>query len=80
MSLNQKNKKGGEGMAGRPRKPVAINKKHFTREEREQREAEELQVPLTDVEPPDYLSAKQKKEFKWVRLCILLKMKRLIFL
>ena len=50
-------------MAGRPRKPVAINKKHFTREEREQREAEELQVPFTDVEPPEYLSAKQKKEF-----------------
>ena len=50
-------------MAGRPRKPVAINKKHFTKEEREQREAEELQVPFTDVEPPDYLSAKQKKDF-----------------
>lgn len=50
-------------MAGRPRKPVAINKKHFTKAEREQRENEELNVPFTDVAPPDYLTAKQKKEF-----------------
>ncbi len=50
-------------MAGRPRKPVAINKKHFTKAEREQRENEELNVPFTDVKPPDYLTAKQKKEF-----------------
>lgn len=50
-------------MAGRPRKPVAINKKHFTKAEREQRENEELDVPFTDVEPPDYLTAKQKREF-----------------
>jgi P27 family predicted phage terminase small subunit len=51
-------------MAGRPRKPVAINKKHFTKEEREQREAEELQVPFTDVKPPSYLNKDQKKKFK----------------
>ena len=50
-------------MAGRPRKPVAINKKHFTKAEREQRENEELTVPFTDVTPPDYLTAKQKREF-----------------
>lgn len=50
-------------MAGRPRKPVAINKKHFTKAEREQRENEELTVPFADVTPPDYLTAKQKKEF-----------------
>ncbi|MBR3592163.1 MAG: phage terminase small subunit P27 family [Clostridia bacterium] len=50
-------------MAGRPRKPVAINKKHFTKEEKEQREAEELNVPFTDVAPPDYLSAQQKRDF-----------------
>lgn len=51
-------------MAGRPRKPVAINKKHFTIEEREQREAEELQVPFTNVKPPPYLNKNQKKKFK----------------
>lgn len=50
-------------MAGRPRKPVAINKKHFTKAEKEQRENEELNVPFTDVAPPDYLTAKQKRDF-----------------
>lgn len=50
-------------MAGRPRKPLATNKKHFTKAEREQRENEELTVPFTDVEPPDYLTAKQKRDF-----------------
>lgn len=50
-------------MAGRPRKPVAINKKHFSKAEREQRENEELNVPFTDVTPPDYLTAKQKRDF-----------------
>ena len=50
-------------MAGRPRKPVAINKKHFSKEEKEQRQAEELEVPFTDVAPPDYLSAQQKRDF-----------------
>lgn len=50
-------------MAGRPRKPVATNKKHFTKAEREQRENEELTVPFTDVSPPDYLTAKQKQDF-----------------
>lgn len=48
----------------RPRKPLAINKKHFTEEEREQREAEELSVPFTEVEPPDCLSDEQKEEFR----------------
>ena len=50
-------------MAGRPRKPVAINKKHFTKAEKEQRENEELDVPFTDVSPPDYLTAQQKRDF-----------------
>lgn len=50
-------------MAGRPRKPLATNKKHFTKAEREQRENEELDVPFTDVVPPDYLTAKQKRDF-----------------
>lgn len=61
---------------GRPRKPVAINKKHFTKKEREERMEQELDVPYTDVEAPAYLSAKQKKEFdeyagKLVKLQIL---------
>ena len=48
---------------GRPRKPVAINKKHFTKKEREERMEQELKVPFTDVKAPAYLDAKQKKEF-----------------
>lgn len=48
---------------GRPRKPVAINKKHFTKKEREERMEQELDVPFTDVKAPSYLDAKQKKEF-----------------
>ncbi len=47
----------------RPRKPVAINKKHFTKKEREEREQEELKVPFKDVKAPSYLDAKQKREF-----------------
>ena len=54
-------------MAGRPRKPLAINKKHFTKAEIEQREAETLDVPndtpFDNVSPPDYLTAKQKRDF-----------------
>lgn len=54
-------------MAGRPREPIdlikAKGKKHLTKEEYEERKESELQVPFTDVEPPDYLTAKQKKEF-----------------
>lgn len=50
-------------MAGRPRKPVATNKKHFTKAELEQRKNEELTVPFTDVAPPDYLTAQQKRDF-----------------
>ena len=54
-------------MAGRPREPIdlikAKGKKHLTKAEYEGRKNSELQVPFTDVEPPDYLSAKQKKDF-----------------
>lgn len=54
-------------MAGRPREPVdlikAKGKKHLTKAEYEERKNSELQVPFTDVEPPDYLTAKQKREF-----------------
>lgn len=50
-------------MAGRPRKPLATNKKHFTKAEIEERKEQELDVPFTDVQPPSYLSKKQKEEF-----------------
>lgn len=54
-------------MAGRPREPIdlikAKGKKHLTKAEYEERKNSELQVPFTDVKPPDYLTAKQKKEF-----------------
>lgn len=54
-------------MAGRPREPVdlikAKGKKHLSEREYEERKNSELQVPFTDVEPPEYLSAKQKKDF-----------------
>lgn len=54
-------------MAGRPREPIdlikAKGKKHLTKAEYEERKNGELQVPFTDVEPPDFLNAKQKKEF-----------------
>lgn len=54
-------------MAGRPRKPLEINKKHFSKVEKEQRKAEVLDIPteepFNDITPPAYLTAKQKKEF-----------------
>ncbi|EGC8431295.1 phage terminase small subunit P27 family [Listeria monocytogenes] len=54
-------------MAGRPREPIdlikAKGKKHLTQAEYEERKNSELQVPFTDVQPPDFLTAKQKREF-----------------
>lgn len=54
-------------MAGRPREPIdlikAKGKKHLSQKEYDERKESELQVPFVDVEPPDYLTAKQKKEF-----------------
>lgn len=54
----------------KPREPinliVAKGKKHLGKDEIEKRRAEELDVPFTDVEPPEYLTAKQKKEFNAV--------------
>ena len=54
-------------MAGRPKEPVdlirAKGKKHLTKAEYEERKNSELHVPFTDVEPPDFLTAKQKREF-----------------
>ena len=52
---------------GRTRQPIdlikAKGKKHLTEEEYETRKAQELEVPFTDIEPPEYLTAKQKREF-----------------
>ena len=52
----------------RPREPVdlikAKGKKHLSEKEYEDRKSQEIQVPFTDVKPPTYLNAKQKKEFK----------------
>lgn len=54
-------------MAGRRRLPtkvlIANGKKHLTKKEIDERMAQELDVPFKDVAPPDYLTAKQKKEF-----------------
>ena len=44
----------------RPREPIdlikAKGKKHLTEAEYERRKAEEIEVPFTDVKPPDYLT------------------------
>lgn len=54
-------------MAGRKREPIdlvaAKGKKHLSRAEYNERKDQELDVPFKDVEPPDYLTAEQKKEF-----------------
>ena len=52
-------------MAGRPKKPIELhmangNKRHLTKAEIEQRKAEEIHAPDDNIQPPDYLSAKQK--------------------
>ncbi len=52
----------------RPREPVdlikAKGKKHLTKNEYETRKEQEVSVPFTDIEPPKYLTAAQKKKFK----------------
>lgn len=54
-------------MAGKKREPInlilAKGKKHVSRRVIEERRAQELKVPFTDVEAPSYLTAKQKKVF-----------------
>ncbi len=51
----------------RPRQPIdlikAKGKKHLSEREYEERKAQELEVPFKDVQPPSYLTAKQKREF-----------------
>lgn len=51
----------------RPRQPAdlvkAKGRTHMSRREYEEKKNGELDVPFTDVCPPDYLTAKQKEEF-----------------
>ena len=51
-------------MAGRPREPIdlikAKGRKHLTEKEYEERKSSELQVPFTDVEPPECLTTKKQ--------------------
>ena len=56
-------------MAGRNKKPIDLhlangNPSHLTKAEIEERQAQELEVPFTDVEPPSYLNKSQKKKFR----------------
>ncbi len=48
----------------RPRKPIAVlkaeGKSHLTKKEIEEREQGELNVPFTDIQPPDYLKGKKR--------------------
>lgn len=52
---------------GRPREPVdlliAKGKKHLTKEEIETRRAEEIDVPFTNIQPPNFLPKSFHKEF-----------------
>lgn len=56
-------------MAGRNKKPINLhlaegNPAHLTKAEIAERKEQELKVPFTDVKPPTYLNAKQKRKFK----------------
>lgn len=57
---------GGEKVA-RPRQPIdliiAKGKKHLTKEEIEQRKAQEVKAPADKVKAPSYLPKELKKEF-----------------
>jgi len=54
-------------MAGRPRQPIKLlkakGKKNLTKAEIKERMETELSAPVGDNIPPDYLNAKEKKEF-----------------
>lgn len=51
----------------RPRQPAdlvkAKGRTHLSQKEYEEKKNGELDVPFTDVHPPEYLTAKQKEEF-----------------
>jgi P27 family predicted phage terminase small subunit len=53
--------------AGRPREPIdlliAKGKKHLTKAEIEERRAQEIDVPFTDIQPPSFLPKPFHKEF-----------------
>lgn len=42
---------------------IAKGKKHLSKQEIEERKSQEIQVDFTDVNPPEYLTDEQKKEF-----------------
>lgn len=42
---------------------IAKGKKHLSKQEIEERKKQEIQVNFTDVNPPEYLTDEQKKEF-----------------
>lgn len=50
----------------RPREPIdlikAKGKKHLTQAEYEERKSQELEVPFTDVKPPEYLKGEKQIE------------------
>lgn len=50
----------------RPREPIdlikAKGKKHLTKAEYEDRKAEEIEVPFTDISPPEYLKGEKQLE------------------
>lgn len=52
----------------RPREPIdlviAKGKKHLTKAEIEARRSQEIDVPFTEIHPPDYLSDEQKEKFR----------------
>lgn len=62
-------------MAGRPKEPIdliiAKGKKHLTKEEIENRKNAELKVNHTNINPPDYLSENEKKEFNHISSILL---------
>lgn len=54
-------------MAGRPKEPIDLllskGKSHLTKKEIADRKDEEIKVPFKDVNPPAYLTSKQKEKF-----------------
>lgn len=62
-------------MNGRPREPAdlirAKGKKHLSEEEYQTRKQSELQVPFTEVTPPDFLTEPQKEKFQYIATMLL---------
>lgn len=55
-------------MAGRPKEPIdlilAKGKKHLTKQEIQERKDSEIKTEFINVQPPEYLSEKEKIEFQ----------------